>query len=217
MRLRWDSKYTPREKITVFLIRISDNPVSMWFAGRAAKSWENAGYNIEIVEAVKPETMDDQDYQLNFADTKERGKTKRPYTETEKAVFYSHIKALEIASRKASPCIIIEHDAECIQPWLNPEIYDEEIVPLAVNAEPPTVAYFIKAKAAKELVEHFKSIKIVGNLDHYVYHKMLEYRKADEMGLYRNIVMHNIDPSIGSTIEHPDYDLTERANRAKGQ
>lgn len=195
-------------KPSVFVIRISDNPVSMWFAGRTTYSWESAGYQVQIVEAVTPETMDDQYDQLNFASTKVHGQNKRPFTETEKAVFYSHIKVLEIAARKQSPSIIVEHDGECIQPWLNPSIYDEEIVPLANKM--PAVGYFIRAKAAQELAKRLKITQLKGNLDFYIWEKMLEYNTSSEMNLYRNIVMHNLDPSIGNTIEHPDYEYARK-------
>jgi len=195
-------------KPSVLCIRITDNPVSMWFAGRTTHSWESAGYNVEIIEAVTPKTMGSEYDQLNFAQTKIMGKTKRPFTETEKAVFYSHLKALEIASRKQSPCIIVEHDGECIQPWLNPSIYEEEIIPLSKTM--PAVGYFVKAKPAKELVQQLKQIRLKGNLDYYIWEKMLEYRKSDEMSVYRNIVMHNLDVSVGNTIEHPDYEYARK-------
>lgn len=198
------------KKPNVFVIRISSDPVSMWFAGRTTMSWENAGYTVNIIEAATPKNMYEEYSQLTFAPMKLMGKTKRPFTETEKAVFYSHLRVLEIASRKASPSIIVEHDGECQQPWLPPSLYDHKVMPLCASW--PAVGYYITASVARELCKTLYTTSLKGNLDYYVWKEMLSHNSKDEMNRYSNIVMHRKDPSVGNTIEHPDYEYARKSN-----
>lgn len=60
--------------------------------------------------------MGDDGIKINIAPIKKMGRQRRPFSETEKAIFYSHAKVLSIIARKTSPAIVIEHDAELVKP-----------------------------------------------------------------------------------------------------
>ena len=52
---------------------MTDNPISMWFAGNTYESWKSAGYMVEIVEAVTPDTIKDFRWELIFEPIKKLG------------------------------------------------------------------------------------------------------------------------------------------------
>jgi GR25 family glycosyltransferase involved in LPS biosynthesis len=194
-------------KPAVFLIRISDNPISMWFAGRSYESWTKAGYGVQIVEAVTPETMGDDGIKINIAPIKKMGRQRRPFSETEKAIFYSHAKVLSIIARKTSPAIVIEHDAELIKP-LPDDLNDMGIASLGcINgpgnrvSQTPALAYYIKPNIAKKLLEHLTTISCEGNVDAYINDYMKHYGTNNK---YISHVNHMMDSTLGTTIEHPD-------------
>jgi len=205
-------------KPVVFLIRISDNPVSMWFAGRSYESWTKAGYGVQIVEAVTPATMGDDGIKINIAPIKKMGRQRRPFSETEKAIFYSHAKVLSIIARKTSPAIVIEHDAELIKPLPEEELNKLDIASLGgimgfpefagIPNQPksnswrstPALAYFIKPPTAKLLYNHLTTIKCEGNVDAYINDFMIKYGTNSKFNTHVN---HMYDATVGNTIIHP--------------
>lgn len=195
------------KKPAVFLIRISDNPISMWFAGRSYESWYNAGFtDIQIIEAITPETMHDCGIDIKFAPIKSFGKYQRPFSDTEKCIFYSHAKALKIIQRKTNPGIILEHDAELIEP-LSDDVYKYDITSLGsirhVNGkfgQTPALSYLITPKISKMLYKHLTTITCHGNVDAYINEFMVKYGTQLK---HINHVNHMKDETIGNTIVHP--------------
>lgn len=178
----------------------------MWFAGRSYQSWVDAGYDIQIVEAETPSTMNDCGIDINFSPIKVMGRQRRPFSETEKAVFYSHAKVLRIISRKSNPAIVLEHDAELIKP-LPDDIYDMDITALGCTpkgngriAQTPALAYLIYPNIANRLYKFLTSIECKGNVDAYINDYMKEYGSNDK---HIHHVRHMKDNEIGNTIDHP--------------
>ena len=194
------------KKCAVFLIRISDNPISMWFAGRTYQSWTNAGYEVQIIEAVTPETMHDCGIDIKFAPIKVMGRQKRPFSETEKAVFYSHAKVLKTIAKKTNPAIVLEHDAELIKP-LPDDIYDMDITALGCTpksnghySQTPALSYLIYPKMAQRLYNYLTTIDCKGNVDAYINQHMKDYGSNSK---HVHHVRHLKDNEIGNTIDHP--------------
>ena len=193
-------------KCAVFLIRISDNPISMWFAGRTYQSWTNAGYNVQIIEAETPTTMNNCGIDISFSPIKVMGRQRRPFSETEKAVFYSHAKVLRLISRKTNPAIVLEHDAELVKP-LPDDIFDMDITALGCTpkgdgkiSQAPALSYFIRPNMANSLFKFLTSIDCKGNVDAYINDYMKKYGSNNK---HIHHVKHLKDDNIGNTIEHP--------------
>ena len=193
-------------KPAVHMLRIKESPISMWFAGQSYVSWKNLGYEVNFIDAITPQTMDDYPNQLNFSDLKTSGKYQRPFSPTEKAVFYSHIKALNDARRKSSPSIIIEHDAELLC-TLDPKILDCNIAALGhsliserTKVTTPALAYYITPVIADLLYKYLLRTHIKSNLDAYVMNYMVKYNDDEKFNYH---VLHLKDESLGTTIDHP--------------
>lgn len=111
----------------VLMIRIKGHELSEEFAEISRKSWEAQGFEVRYFDAVTPETMDDQSFKLRFAEklllrpnelkrheeAKEKGfEFKGVFSETEKAVWYSHLQVWRhVAYTTKEETIIAEHDA----------------------------------------------------------------------------------------------------------
>lgn len=190
---------------TVYMLRMSHHPVSMWYAGRTYESWTKAGYEVNIVEAVTPETMKEELKYVGFEfDIKRGGQRQRPFTEAEKAVFYSHAKILRLAKANENPSIILEHDAVLRDgPIENFDITNFDACPLCkTNLYWPAVAYWIKKRTAKYLLEHMVSQVIDHNYDAYLWKIMHINKEKDDFNPFIHYVNHEKDPILGNTLDH---------------
>ena len=143
---------------------------------------------------------------LNFSEVKTSGKYQRPFSQTEKAVFYSHIVALNNARKKVSPSIIVEHDAQLLSS-IDPKVLDYNIVALGhslvsknTKVTTPALAYFITPHIADLLYKYLLRTNIKSNLDAYVMNYMMKYGEYEK---FNHHVLHLKDVSLGTTIDHP--------------
>jgi hypothetical protein len=134
------------------------------------------------------------------------GRQRRPFSETEKAVFYSHAKVLRLISRKTNPAIVLEHDAELVKP-LPDDIFDMDITALGCTpkgdgkiSQTPALSYFIRPNMANSLFKFLTSIDCKGNVDAYINDYMKKYGSNNK---HIHHVKHLKDDNIGNTIEHP--------------
>lgn len=203
-------------KPAVFLIRIKNNPVSMWEAGRTYERWTEKGFSVNLVDAYTPETYHNSPYKLNFE--LKRNKTNvRKFTESEKAVFFSHLAALDIAKRKASPSIIIEHDAKLIGD-IPEEILKQRIVPLGHALRDgkqsilPCLAYMITPELAGYFVEDLTLRTITLNIDGYMWEFANSYAGPEHVYDYMLNVQQNEEfrEDLGTTIDHGKRDHLPR-------
>ena len=116
-------KYRP----PVLMIRMKGHEISEKSAEISRKTWEKEGYTVTYMDAITPETMDTfKDPQIRFAEKlllrpeeekRQREQDKKGFkfagifSETEKAVWMSHIKAWRQVAKSNKPTIICEHDA----------------------------------------------------------------------------------------------------------
>jgi GR25 family glycosyltransferase involved in LPS biosynthesis len=188
----------------VFMILMSRDPVSMYYRGRVERSWLDAGFNLEFIEAVTPETMQ-KERPLNFR-MKESGRTVRSFTDTEKAVWYSHRKAWKLASQKSGPIIVIEHDVMLVRP-IRATLFSDTCLMMGLchvlrgsGAMATTAggAYYITKRVARKMYDRSGTMRITTNSDAYIHERIDEYGSEWNVSHCRQIV----EPSIGTTIDH---------------
>lgn len=199
-------------KPAVFLIRLKNNPVSMWEAGRTYECWTRQGYSVTLIDGYCPETYHESPYKLNFQIKKSHA-GEREFTESEKAVFHSHLKALDIAKRKKSPSIIIEHDAHLIE---NPpdHILEKPLVLLGhAVREPrkillPCLAYMINPELSGYFSDDLCIRKITLNIDGYLWNFADSYQGVEDKFKYQGCVIQNEEfrEELGTTIDHGKKD-----------
>ncbi len=133
-----ESRYRP----PVLMIRMKGHEKSEEYAEISRKTWEDQGYNVTYMDAITPETMhtfeDPQirfDYRILIRTTeRERQELQQNkgfkfegvFSDTEKAVWYSHVKAWRQVASGDEPTIICEHDAKLRRnyiPCMNHDFY----------------------------------------------------------------------------------------------
>lgn len=180
-------------KPEVWMISITGNPISEYYKDIVTPSW--SGYKINHFEAVTPQTMSEFNY-LNFG--KKRDTIE--FTDTEKAVWYSHVECWVIARSK--PIIVVEHDILLDLP-IPDEVFEQPMACLA-NSNRTSLrhlaggAYYLTPDIATHMVNHVKNVKnITYNSDAMI------HRKCDEFGKwYRHLCHQFKNPDIGYTVEH---------------
>jgi hypothetical protein len=111
----------------VYMIRIKGHELSEKYAKISRATWEKEGFEVTYIDAITPETMDTfESPKIRFApklhlrpneekriesQEKKGFKFHGVFSETEKAVWMSHIKALRDLVKLKEPAIICEHDA----------------------------------------------------------------------------------------------------------
>lgn len=190
--------------IPIWMISISDNPVSQYWKSEVIDSWTSRGYAVNHFEAITPKSVNQFDQELTFTSNQNR----RPFTDTEKAVFCSHYclwkKALE------NPLIVVEHDI-LLQCDL-PSVFSNELVDgFATTYVPrlkeyrmlPAGAYYITPSGASELISAVTSKPITSNVDAYLYRLGLSINRKCPDTYGANLIAEQMfDPLIGTTIQH---------------
>ena len=189
-------------KPTVYMIVIRDNPISMYFRGRVERSWIDRGFDIEYFDAITPETIPDQKNQLKFGE--KSGRRSRQFSETEKAVWYSHCALWNIARRKQSPIIVAEHDALLLRP-IDPSLFKNikimglchSLLDNGVMGTTAGGAYYLTRSVAEEMYTEAHNMTIRYNSDSLI------HKKIDLHGEWRTHYCEQIrEDSIGTTIKH---------------
>lgn len=191
----------------VGMIYIHENPISLKYSEVVRVSWQNAGFTVNFHQGVTPETLDEQERKLNFG-KKEGGRNKgKDFTETEKAVWYSHIMMWEIAARKENPLIIIEHDVLLLKGIEMSMLKSHPIIGLChcgLLSKHPQKGYRISAggcymlsnQIAKKMLDGLPKT-ITCNSDGYIHNYITRY------GAFKQDYSTQLYiPNFGSTIHH---------------
>ena len=172
--------------VPVWMIQISDNEISQYYKNHCLPSWTDRDYVVNMFEAITPDTLGDE---LEFGWLKSN-KSKRKFTETEKAVWYSHYY---LWAQCTEPMIIIEHDTMTygkfdITPSMNFKFLAESNKGLA-----PASAYYLTPATASDLISECTGSPITLNVDGYMYGK-----GKSNMKVCKPIIHYE----IGTTIIH---------------
>jgi hypothetical protein len=181
------------EKPEVWMISITGNSISQHYKDLVLPSWKD--YKVNHFEAVTPKDMHKYSY-LTFGKKRDR----IDFTDTEKAVWYSHVECWVLARSK--PIIIVEHDIMLMEE-IEESIFETKMSCLAHSVSKTKQklaggAYYLTPDVAKHMVSHVKNIKkITYNSDAMI------HRKCDEYGEWHQHKCFQIkDAKIGYTVEH---------------
>lgn len=195
----------------IFMIGMSEHPISVMYQREVKDSWD--GYDVKFFEAVTPKDLTYRN-QLTFG----RKETKRDFTSTEKAVWYSHFD-LWCKCIKQGPLIVIEHDSKLVKPL--PDLSNEGYKFLSfINRDfgkkgvaiAPGSGYYITPPVAERLVARAVYHPIKMNSDGHL-GNVLNWKKQVKMEDFHYIEQINIDGL--NTIDHknpsrkfigPDYE-----------
>ena len=191
----------------VGMIYLPDNPTSIYYKNIVMQSWINAGFNVELHAGITPKTISSAKIKLNFGIKAAGRNVGKDFTDTEKAVWHSHVQMWEIAARKENPFIIIEHDVMLLKPIEQYHINGQNIIGLCHNgllSKKPEKgyrvsaggAYLLKNKVAKKMIENLPK-EIVTNSDAYIHNYIARY------GVFKHEYTTQLYlPNVGTTIAH---------------
>lgn len=100
----------------IHMISISDNQLSQQLREVCQASWEHDGWEVNHFEAITPDTMDRCPIELAFGlkNESKRIKYNAPFSETEKAIWASHVSLWYMCWQQRKPYVILEHDCKLI-------------------------------------------------------------------------------------------------------
>ena len=197
---------TTASKPVVYMIVMPDNPISMYYRGRVESSWADRGFKLEYFKAVTPQTIAEQKHKLQFGLKQSPNPNRiREFSETEKAVWYSHFGVWNIARRKQSPIIVIEHDTLLLKP-INSRIFKNvkmmglchSLLKDGTMGTTAGAGYYLTRDVADEMCRETMGREIRSNSD------ALIHRKIDKYGAnWKTHYCEQIrDDSVGTTIHH---------------
>ena len=171
------------------MIAMTDHPISQMYVREVLPSWKEHDITPTMHEATTPKDLAYRN-QLIF-DIKRGGRNKRPFTSTEKAVWYSHFD-LWCKCVNEGPLIIVEHDSKLMKPL--PDMSKEGYKFLSYSSDRHNgiaigSGYYLTSPVAERLVANTVSKKIrlnsdgfIGNvLNYYAQKKMKDYYYIDQI------------------------------------
>jgi GR25 family glycosyltransferase involved in LPS biosynthesis len=137
-------------------------------------TWEEQGFVVNLFDAITPDKIKNLDIQLTF-DQKylnRRNNNLKPFTETEKAIWYSHTLLWEKCIRTNKPFIILEEDCLLIESFFQ-KINVKALMCFCHMANKimltPAAGYIILPSVAEDLYRHaLKHPRITYNVDSYI-------------------------------------------------
>jgi|TARA_B110000495_G_C23006809_1_gene594890 GR25 family glycosyltransferase involved in LPS biosynthesis len=151
----------------VYMIAMSNHPISQMYVREFMGSWKDHGITPKLHEATTPKDLVYRN-QLTFG-IKTKGREQRPFTSTEKSVWYSHFDLWCKCVREGS-LTIVEHDSKLMKPL--PDMTKEGYKFLSYSSEYNTMAvgsgYYLTPAVAERLVANAVSREININSDGFI-------------------------------------------------
>jgi len=189
----------------IYMIQMSDNPVSQMYRRSVLKSWKDEDKVPIDFEAVTPKDLVYRN-ELKFGIKKSKSPD-RDFTLTEKAVWYSHFDLWCLSVRERKKILIIEHDSKLVKPL--PDLKKEGYKFLSFSEgtfkagkyRQCTVGagYYIVPTTAERLVANAVAQEITVNSDGFIAHILntKAQMKMDDFHYIEQIIFDGIN-----TIDH---------------
>lgn len=190
------------------MIAISGCPKSQYYSSICTEAWQSLGYSVRKFEATTPETLGNE---LAFAEKKFSGK---PFTPTEKAIWYSHFRLWQTVR---TPTHIIEHDTyptKLLQDFSDKPAAIFSIFPRNDSAWQgrrehisPGSGYYITLSTASILIDYARSMEITENVDGFIYQQLkrilgMEDKEFNEYHLNRSSCFQIVNYDVGTSAQH---------------
>ena len=125
--------------------------------------WQNEGFTINLFNAIIPDKIENLSNQLNFGLKHTLGKGIREFTNTEKAVWYSHLQLWEKCSIGNMTFLIIEEDTKPKKRFPNSIVVDRLYKISSAGS-----GYILRPITAKKMVKRALNKKLTYNVDSFI-------------------------------------------------
>lgn len=197
-------------KPEVFMICMTDNPISMYYRGRVEESWTRQGFKINILEAVTPKTLDSyvtlkwryfDDIRKDYSFVRGRP---RNLTEGEKSIWHSHRKLWRYAAAN-QPIIVIEHDAYLVKELTIDENCDVMSIGHkridGIKCSFPATAYYITPQGAQVFLNESQSLSEERGIGLAVDSFMISVMNNNSKMKYDHVYVQQLE-DLGSTNDY---------------
>jgi len=189
----------------IYMIIMDEHPISQMYSRTTIPSWKKQGYKINKFNAVTPKDLYSKST-LTFGNKGERN-----FTQTEKAVWYSHFELWCKCLNNKKPMLILEHDSKLVKklPNLSKEGYkflsfiNRDFGRYKGKHLAPGSGYYITSLIAQRLISHAVCKPIRQNSDGHLATHMNHFRQK-KLNDYHYIEQINIDGL--NTIDHKNPD-----------
>ena len=198
------------DKPEVWMIAITGNPISEYYKEHCTPSWTKHGFKVNHFEAKTPKDLETDE--CNFLPFTMKHSYSRntdvEFTQTEKAVWYSHYYAWKKCWDEQTSFIVAEHDA-WLKKDIDPKFYLTNITCLChderINKEGKLYgraklaggAYYLTPNVARELMRIGHHKKVIYNSDAWI------HRTCDKFGRWNETACKQFkNDEVGVTIEH---------------
>jgi len=183
-----------------YMIQMSANEISQYYKQLVLPSWEK--YHVHMFEAITPETLYKYD-ELKFDIIKSHNSFDRKFTDTEKAVWFSHFSLWKFCVKAKKPIVIIEHDMKLVKELPMHDFRETNGIGLGMtyydklkrNVNLPCGCYYLTPYLADILIKTIKKNPVRINPDGFI-------KKFLDTDMKNWCAEQVIDKSIGTTIVH---------------
>lgn len=188
--------------MNVYMISMSDNPISQYYANTCRKTWESFGYHVNHFEAITPKTLD-KCSGLNFG----LKRNVKNFTLTEKSIWYSHYYLWKKCVDLDETIVVIEHDCYLYDRlpleynevhFFTKSISKKIIRKGAFGRVSPAAGYILSTNFAKKLIESSTSKTLKYNVDGEIMDLSNKHDYCDS----EMIAMQLVQDEAGTTISH---------------
>lgn len=164
------------------MIRIKDNPTSNYYADICSPNWMKVFDDFDYFDAITPKNMPSYlSFDINRLAKYSRHDIRKPISDSEKAIWYSHYTLWRECANDKIPYIIVEHDSYLFQ---NPINKIQELMNLKYCKVYYDIdmlgqgAYYITPAFAQELLNRFIGLidsSLKGCIDYAIKHNEIQY------------------------------------------
>ena len=189
----------------IYMIVMDNHPISLMYSRITIPTWEKHDYKIKKFNAITPKDLYKKS-KLEFSNNRAR-----KFTNTEKAVWYSHFELWCKCLNDFTPMVIIEHDSKLVKPlpdlskeghkflsFIDRDFGKKRGIYLA-----PGSGYYITPIVAQRLISYAVSKPIMLNSDGHLAN-LLNIDKQEKAENFYYIEQINIDGL--NTIDHKNPD-----------
>lgn len=183
-----------------YVIGISNNEMSQQYLKLCIPNIKNVTVNDEVNlwEGTVPETIPDGPLRFDLKDPTKGTKGNPPFTESEKAIWYSHFLLWNHIYDNKENAWIFEHDIDFKNTILLPDVEEYDIA--FAKAIGSADCYYLSYNFAKKLIEYVKSKPLKYQVDTFL-HYVLVTKKI--IGNYKNLNLKvNQMRHLGRVAEH---------------
>jgi hypothetical protein len=101
-------------RVKVYQISISDNEISQYYRELSEPTWWDHDHEVVSVEAITPATEGKPPHNWIKFNKKDFKVPHRDHTPTERSIFYSYLKAIQMIADSGESGIVCEHDTELL-------------------------------------------------------------------------------------------------------